>query len=46
MSPGYCMDEEDVSAHTGTQLLLDGLDVPDTWLLRALLQFRFEEEVM
>lgn len=36
--PGYWMDEEDVSAHAGTQLLLDALNVPDTWLLRALLR--------
>ncbi|WAR18166.1 hypothetical protein MAR_000004 [Mya arenaria] len=38
------MHEEDVNAHSGIQLLLENFDVPHTWIFRALLWLRFEEE--
>ena len=29
VTPSYCVDEENVIAHTGTQLLFERFDVPD-----------------
>ena len=46
VTSSYCVDEEDVVAHTGTQLLFQSFDVPDMWLLHALFWLRFEDEVV
>ena len=40
------MHKEDVIAYTGTKLLFDGLDVPDTWVVRDFLWLKFEEEII
>ncbi|WAR03772.1 GOGA3-like protein [Mya arenaria] len=42
ITPKDRMHEEHVSAQTWTQLLLENLYVPDTWIFRALLWLRFE----
>lgn len=41
---GYCMHEEHVSAHAGIQLLVDGLDVPDTCLRGSVVHSKFISE--